>query len=124
AIYGLDDRYRGIKGGRKVIFVNPDDLSELRLVDGARVDIVSAGPDGAERRAAAFRVVADPTARGCAAAYFPEANVLVPLDATAAGSNTPASKDIIIRLEPVAPAPRVAGGRAGPPDPDPAGPGV
>ena len=107
-----------------MIFVNPDDLSELRLVDGARVDIVSEGPVGTERRAAAFRVVAYPTARGCAAAYFPEANVLVPLDATAAGSNTPASKDIIIRLEPVAPAPRVAGGPAGPPDPDPAGPGV
>ena len=103
-IYGLDDRYRGIKGGRKVIFVSPDDLSDLRLVDGARVDIVSEWPDGAERRAAGFRVVAYPTARGCAAAYFPEANVLVPLDATAAESNTPASKDIIVRLEPAGPA--------------------
>ncbi|OLB73986.1 MAG: hypothetical protein AUI14_24870 [Actinobacteria bacterium 13_2_20CM_2_71_6] len=101
-IYGLDDRYRGIRGGRKVIFVNPDDLSPLGLADGAMVDIVSEADDGVERRAAGFRVVAYPTARGCAAAYFPEANVLVPLDATAVESNTPASKDLIIRLEPAA----------------------
>jgi len=99
-IYGLDDRYRGIRGGRRVIFVNPDDLSELRIADGALVDIVSEWTDGVPRRAAGFRVVAYPTARGCAATYFPEANVLVPLDATAAGSNTPASKDLVVRLEP------------------------
>jgi len=101
-IYGLDDRYRGISGGRKVIFVNPDDLSLLHLTDGALVDIVSEWADGVERRAPGFRAVAYPTARGCAAAYFPETNVLVPLDATAAESNTPASKDIVVRLEPVA----------------------
>jgi len=112
-IYGLDDRYRGIKGGRKVIFVNPDDLSELRLADGARVDIVSEWRDGGERRAAGFRVVAYPTARGCAAAYFPEANVLVPLDATAAESNTPASKGIIVRLEPAGSGEPAAPGPAG-----------
>jgi len=85
-----------------VIFVNPDDLSPLGLADGAKVDIVSEADDGIERRAVGFRVVAYPTARGCAAAYFPEANVLVPLDATAVESNTPASKDLIIRLEPAA----------------------
>jgi molybdopterin-dependent oxidoreductase alpha subunit len=101
-IYGLDDRYRGIRGGRKVIFVNHDDLSELGLADGSQVDIVSEWTDGTERRAAGFRVVAYPTARGCAAAYFPEANVLVPLDSTAAESNTPASKEIVVRLEPAA----------------------
>ncbi len=101
-IYGLDDRYRGIKGGRKVIFVNPDDLSALGIGDGARVDLVSEWDDGVERRAYGFRVVAYPTARGCAAAYFPETNVLVPLDATALESNTPASKDIVVRLEPAA----------------------
>jgi molybdopterin-dependent oxidoreductase alpha subunit len=100
-IYGLDDRYRGIRGGRKVIFVNPDDLSLLGLSDADRVDVVSEWADGVERRVGGYRVVAYPTARGCAAVYFPEANVLVPLDATAAESNTPASKDIIIRLEPV-----------------------
>lgn len=99
-IYGLDDRYRGIKGGRKVIFVSPDDLADLGFVDGAYVDIVSEWTDGTERRAPGFRVVGYPTARGCAAAYFPEANVLVPLDATAEESNTPSTKEIVIRLEP------------------------
>lgn len=98
-IYGLDDRYRGVRGGRRVVFVHPDDLAELGVEDGATVDLVSEWPDGARRRAEAFRVVAYPTARGCAATYFPEANVLVPLDSTAAGSNTPTSKSVIIRLE-------------------------
>jgi hypothetical protein len=65
------------------------------------VDMVSEWRDGVERRATGFRVVGYPSARGCAAAYFPEANVLVPLDSTAAGSNTPTSKSVVIRLEPV-----------------------
>ncbi|MWA01852.1 FdhF/YdeP family oxidoreductase [Actinomadura sp. LD22] len=99
-IYGLDDRYRGIKAGRRVVFVNPDDLSALGVADGATVDLVSEWSDGVERRAPAFRVVAYPTARGCAAAYFPETNVLVPLDSTAEVSNTPTSKSVIIRLVP------------------------
>ncbi|WP_117215178.1 FdhF/YdeP family oxidoreductase [Allorhizocola rhizosphaerae] len=98
-IYGLDDRYRGIKNGRHVIFVNPLDLTELGLHDGQTVDIISEWADG-ERVAKGFRIVAYPIARGCAATYFPEANVLVPLDSTAAGSNTPTSKQIIVRLEP------------------------
>ena len=99
-IYGLDDRYRGVHGGRRVVFVHPDDLSELGVADGSTVDLVSEWTDGVYRRAPGFRVVAYPTARGCAATYFPEANVLVPLDSTAEGSLTPTSKQIIIRLEP------------------------
>jgi molybdopterin-dependent oxidoreductase alpha subunit len=99
-IYGLDDRYRGVHGGRKVVFVHPDDLAELGVADGDMVDVVSEWSDGAHRRAAGFRAVAYPTARGCAAAYFPEANILVPLDSTAEGSRTPTSKQIIVRLEP------------------------
>ncbi|MGX1883940.1 FdhF/YdeP family oxidoreductase [Streptomyces sp. NPDC055287] len=98
-IYGLDDRYRGIKGGRRVVLVNPDDARELGLADGAYTDLVSEWKDGLERRAPGFRVVHYPTARGCAAAYYPETNVLVPLDATADTSNTPASKSVIVRLE-------------------------
>lgn len=97
-IYGLDDRYRGIKAGRRVVFVNPADLAELGIADGATVDLVSVWTDG-ERRAEAFRVVAYETARGCAAAYFPETNVLVPLDAVARVSNTPASKSVVVRLD-------------------------
>jgi molybdopterin-dependent oxidoreductase alpha subunit len=97
-VYGLDDRYRGIKNGRRVVLVHPDDATEAGLADGDYADLVSEWTDGTERRADGFRVVHYPTARGCAAAYFPETNVLVPLDHTA-GSNTPASKSIVIRLE-------------------------
>jgi molybdopterin-dependent oxidoreductase alpha subunit len=99
-IYGLDDRYRGIRHGRRVVFVHPDDLADLGLADGTLVDLVGEH-DGQQRRAPHFRVVAYPTARGCCAAYFPEANVLVPLDSTAEVSNTPTSKSIVVRLEPV-----------------------
>ncbi|WP_436495141.1 FdhF/YdeP family oxidoreductase [Actinokineospora sp. HUAS TT18] len=99
-IYGLDDRYRGIKDARRVVLVNPDDLAALGLADGAMVDLVSEWSDG-ERRAPSFRVVAYSTARGCAAAYFPEANALVPLDSTAETSGTPTSKSIVVRLEPI-----------------------
>ncbi|MDO5700813.1 MAG: FdhF/YdeP family oxidoreductase [Bowdeniella nasicola] len=100
-IYGLDDRYRGIYDGRRVVFVNPDDCRDLGLNDGDLVDIVSVWEDG-ERRAPTFRVVEYDTAKGCAAAYFPETNVLIPLDSTAETSNTPTSKSIIVRFEPAA----------------------
>jgi anaerobic selenocysteine-containing dehydrogenase len=86
-----------------VVFVHRDDLAALGIADGDIVDIVSEWTDGVDRRAPRFRTVAYPTARGCAAAYFPEANVLVPLDSTAEGSQTPTSKQIIVRLEPSAP---------------------
>ncbi|MDJ0344478.1 FdhF/YdeP family oxidoreductase [Streptomyces sp. H10-C2] len=102
-IYGLDDRYRGIKGGRRVVLVNPGDAAALGLADGSYADLVSEWTDGTERRADGFRVVHYPTTRGCAAAYYPETNVLVPLDHTADTSNTPASKSIVIRLEPTDP---------------------
>ncbi len=96
-IYGMDDRYRGIHGGRMVVLVNPDDLAALGIEDGDLVDLTSIWSDG-ERTAPGFRVVSYPTPRGCAAAYYPETNVLVPLDSTAAESNTPTSKSIVIRL--------------------------
>ncbi|MEV7403852.1 FdhF/YdeP family oxidoreductase [Streptomyces sp. NPDC091267] len=98
-IYGLDDRYRGIKGGRRVVLVNPDDAAALGLADGTYADLVSEWKDGVERRADGFRVVHYPTARGCAAAYYPETNVLVPLGSTADTSNTPASKSVVVRFE-------------------------
>ncbi|MFE1906179.1 FdhF/YdeP family oxidoreductase [Streptomyces gardneri] len=98
-IYGLDDRYRGIKGGRRVVLVHPEDAAAFGLADGAYTDLVSEWTDGTERRAPGFRVVHYPTSRGCAAAYYPETNVLVPLESTADVSNTPASKSVIVRLE-------------------------
>ncbi|MET7342912.1 FdhF/YdeP family oxidoreductase [Streptomyces sp. NPDC005547] len=103
-IYGLDDRYRGIRGGRRVVLVHPDDATALGLADGSYTDLVSEWKDGVERRAPGFRVVHYPTARGCAAAYYPETNVLVPLDSTADTSNTPASKSVVVRFEPASPA--------------------
>ncbi|MEU2724337.1 FdhF/YdeP family oxidoreductase [Streptomyces smyrnaeus] len=99
-VYGLDDRYRGIRNGRRVVLVHPEDAAAHGLADGAYADLTSEWSDGRERVARGFRVVHYPTARGCAAAYYPETNVLVPLDATADTSNTPASKSIVIRLTP------------------------
>ncbi len=99
-IYGLDDRYRGVRGGRRVVFVNPADLAALGVADGACVDLHSEWADGVDRVAEHFRVIAFDTARGCAAAYFPETNVLVPLDSQADRSGTPTSKAIVVRLEP------------------------
>jgi molybdopterin-dependent oxidoreductase alpha subunit len=102
-IYGLDDRYRGVKGGRRVVFVNPADIESLGLKPGDRVDLVSefahADEGVQERRAKDFVVVAYSTPVGNAAAYYPETNPLVPLDHTAAKSNTPVSKAVVIRLE-------------------------
>ncbi|MET0143674.1 MAG: FdhF/YdeP family oxidoreductase [Ilumatobacteraceae bacterium] len=99
-IYGLDDRYRGIYNGRRVVFVHPDDIAHLGFVDGDLVDLVSEWNDGIERRVERFRIVRYEQPRGCAAAYFPETNALVPLDSTAIGSNCPTSKSVIVRLEP------------------------
>ncbi|MFC9772143.1 MULTISPECIES: FdhF/YdeP family oxidoreductase [unclassified Pseudarthrobacter] len=101
-IYGNNDRYRGIKKGREVVFVNPVDLAELGFEDGQRVDIHGVYADNKERVLRNYRMVSYPSARGCAAAYYPEANVLVPLDSVAEGSQTPASKAVIVRLEPAA----------------------
>jgi molybdopterin-dependent oxidoreductase alpha subunit len=99
-IYGLSDRYRGIEGGRRVVFVHPRDLAELGFAAGEVVDLVTHWPgDDRVRTASGFRIVAYQTPRGCAAAYYPETNPLVPLDSTAVGSNTPTSKSVVIRLQ-------------------------
>ncbi|HWJ09943.1 MAG TPA: FdhF/YdeP family oxidoreductase [Nocardioides sp.] len=99
--YAMNDRYRGIHDARRIVMVNPDDLAELGLADRDVVDVVSVWTDGTERRAEGFQVVAYPAARGSAASYYPETNVLVPLDSVAETSNTPTSKGVIVRLEPV-----------------------
>lgn len=97
--YTQNDRYRGIHGSRHVVLVNPDDVRGLGLTEGEQVDLVSVWGDGTERRAEGFAVVPYPTARGSAAAYYPETNVLVPLDSVADISNQPTSKGIVVRLE-------------------------
>ncbi|MFD7073706.1 FdhF/YdeP family oxidoreductase [Nocardioides sp. NPDC059952] len=96
--YAMDDRYRGIHHARRIVMVNPADIDELGLADGDRVDIIGVWEDGVERRAPGFTLVAYPASRGSAAAYYPETNVLVPLDSVAEGSNTPTSKGVVVRL--------------------------
>ncbi|PJT48930.1 hypothetical protein CWI85_19985 [Streptomyces albidoflavus] len=100
--YAMNDRYRGIHNARRVVLVNPADLAALGLADRDLVDLVGVWEDGRERRAPAFRVVSYPTSPGSAAAYYPETNVLVPLDSVADISNCPTSKGVVVRLEPTA----------------------
>jgi molybdopterin-dependent oxidoreductase alpha subunit len=104
--YAMDDRYRGIHNARRIVMVNPDDIADLGFDDGDLVDIVSVWHDGVERRAPGFRLVSYPASRGSAAAYYPETNVLVPLDSVAEVSNTPTSKGVLVRFEPAGAAPR------------------
>ncbi|MET9487941.1 FdhF/YdeP family oxidoreductase [Nocardia sp. NPDC006630] len=98
-IYGLDDRYRGIHNGRRVILVHPEDIAEFGFAEDELVDVISEWTDGTERRVEGFRLVGYATPRGNAAAYYPETNPLVPLDHVALRSNTPVSKAVTIRLE-------------------------
>lgn len=98
-IYGMDDRYRGIEGGRMVIFMNADDIKDLGLQNGQKADITSYWDDG-ERLARGFTIVEYAIPRGCVAAYFPEANPLVPLGSHAKRSFTPTSKCIVVSVAP------------------------
>ncbi len=99
SIYGLDDRYRGVYGGRRVVFLNREDIDSANLKEGGLVDLISHF-DGEERIARHFVVVPYSIPRRCAATYFPETNVLVPLRSVADKSNTPASKSVVISIRP------------------------
>lgn len=99
-VYDSGDRYRGIEGERRVVFLNPVDMRERGLDEKSRVTICSHAADGRERRAPGFRPVFYDIPRGCAAAYFPETNVLVGIDEHAVKSLTPMSKYIEVTLEP------------------------
>ncbi|HVF57213.1 MAG TPA: molybdopterin dinucleotide binding domain-containing protein, partial [Pyrinomonadaceae bacterium] len=96
-IYGLDDRYRGVSGERRVVFLNAEDLEEEGLAPGQIVDLVSHF-EGEERVARRFIIVPYRIPRRCAATYFPETNVLVPVGSVADRSNTPASKSVVISV--------------------------
>ncbi|AFY17430.1 FdhF/YdeP family oxidoreductase [Pseudomonas sp. UW4] len=98
-IYGLNDRYRGVKGQRDVLFVNEADIIRLGFKPGQKADIVSLWDDGVERRVKGFTLLAFDIPAGQAAAYYPEVNPLVPLESTGDGSHTPTSKFVAIRLE-------------------------
>ncbi|SNB62424.1 oxidoreductase alpha (molybdopterin) subunit [Arboricoccus pini] len=98
-IYGLDDRYRGVFGQRMVVFVNKADRERLGFAEGAMVAMRTVSPDGQERRVGGFRLVDYDIPAGCAAAYYPETNPLVPLHRRALQSNTPTSKSVPVVLE-------------------------
>ena len=99
-VYGMDDRYRGVYGERRVVFVNPKDMAELGYEAGDTVDIVGEYDDGVRRVAEGFRFVPYDIPRGCIAGYYPELNVLVPLTSAGEMSFTPTSKSIIVSLQP------------------------
>nr|WP_255263555.1 FdhF/YdeP family oxidoreductase [Pseudomonas aegrilactucae] len=98
-IYGLDDRYRGVKGQRDVLFANEADIIRLGFNPGDKADIVSLWGDGRERRVKGFTLLAFDIPAGQAAAYYPEVNPLVPLESVGDGSHTPTSKFVAIKLE-------------------------
>ena len=96
-IYGLNDRYRGVFGRRDVLFVNEADLTELGLAHGDLVQIETALPSGEPRRLR-LTAIAHDIARGSIAAYYPEANGLVPLDYQDKESGTPSYKSVPVRI--------------------------
>jgi len=100
SVYSANDRYRGISNGRRVVFLNQQDIESAGLRARQNVDLVSHF-DGEERFAREFAVVPYDIPRGCAATYFPEANVLVPVGSVAEKSNTPASKSVVISIRAV-----------------------
>jgi anaerobic selenocysteine-containing dehydrogenase len=93
-IYALDDRYRGIHGERRVLFIHPDDIASLAMHGGDWVDLESLATDGIRRHARRFLLVAYDIPQGCLAAYYPETNALVPLSSFADEARTPTSKSI------------------------------
>ena len=97
-IYGLDDRYRGVRGQRNVLFANEADIIRLGFNPGDKADIVSLWGDGLERRVTGFTLLAFDIPAGQAAAYYPEVNPLVPLESVGDGSHTPTSKLSLIHI--------------------------
>jgi molybdopterin-dependent oxidoreductase alpha subunit len=95
-IYGMDDRYRGIQGERRVLFMNPEDMEDRGIKTGDLLDLEGPSDDGRIRRVSGFRAQAFDVPRECCAGYMPETNPLVPIGLRARGSHTPASKLIPI----------------------------
>ena len=97
-IYGLDDRYRGIYNERRVILMNETNITKLGYKAGDVVDLYNYH-DGVERVAHKFMIVAYNIPEQCCATYFPETNVLVPINSVADKSNTPTSKYVVLKLK-------------------------
>jgi anaerobic selenocysteine-containing dehydrogenase len=96
-IYGLNDRYRGITNERRVIFMNKKDIADLGFKAGDIVDLYNEH-NGVERIARKFIIIEFNIPEKCTATYFPETNVLVPIDSVADKSNTPTSKYIVLKI--------------------------
>ncbi len=96
-IYGMDDRYRGIYKARRIVLMNPDDMDEEGILPSEEIDLISIF-SGKERYAEQWKVVPYSIPRGNIATYFPEANVLIPLDSVAESSNTPTSKSVVVQI--------------------------
>lgn len=99
SIYGMDDRYRGIYGERRVVFVNADDMAKQQLQNGDKITITTVSNDDVARSVSDFKVVEYDIPVGCVAAYYPETNPLVPLESTADGCGTPTYKSIAVSIE-------------------------
>jgi len=97
-IYGLDDRYRGIHNERRVIFMNKADILKEGFKAGDKVDLFN-HHGGKVRVAKLFVIVPYNIPEGNTAAYYPETNVLVPIDSVAKKSNTPTSKLIFVKIK-------------------------
>ncbi|KMO34971.1 formate dehydrogenase [Methylobacterium tarhaniae] len=100
-VFGYDDRFRGIKGTRDVLLMNRLDIDRLGLRDGAMVRVETVADDGVRRELPGLRIVDYDLPVGCVGAYYPEANVLLPLWHYAVGSMTPAAKSIPVRVHPM-----------------------
>ncbi|WP_462251308.1 FdhF/YdeP family oxidoreductase [Ekhidna sp.] len=96
-VYGMDDRYRGVFGGRNVVFMNAEDMNKEGISEGDQVALHNHYK--VERKVEGFSVVPYDIPRGCVATYFPEANPLVPLDLHARRSHTPASKSVGVNIK-------------------------
>ena len=96
-IYGLHDRYRGIFNERRVVLMNREDIKKYGFKPRQVVHLTSHYGD-VVRTAHQFLIVPYNIPAGCIATYFPEANVLIPLDLQAHTSKTPASKSVVVRV--------------------------
>ncbi len=97
-VYGYDDRFRGVKGTRTIVFMNAVDMARLDVAEGQLVTLETAADDGIARSVAGLKVVRYDIPPGCLGAYYPECNPLIPISHHAEGSGVPAAKSVPVRV--------------------------
>jgi anaerobic selenocysteine-containing dehydrogenase len=107
-VYSNDDRFRGVKGTRMVLFIHRNDMERLSLDEGELVSVVCEAGDGVHREVRGLRVTPFDIPEGCLGGYYPECNPLIPLWHHAERSKVPAAKSIPVRIEKLAAAPMLA----------------